>query len=295
MMKKRKFGTGGMPSIEESRKSGDRAEKMNRDEMQFMGVGQKPKKKPMPATRSTLPSMKDIVDAGNRASKKNAEDLKAVKKYAAGGNIGKQIQSSIAANAPKPMGQTTAAYGANLREQVKAGKMTNAQAQAAQNAFVKQQMSPANAATLQSALSKAAPQEAQQRAKRLQDFQSDMSASGGNALGQLGRGLGGGPPPQMRTPVMPTPAPPPMAQKHNINPTLGGIGAPKSSAPYMPSATAPTGPAPAGPPTTPAAAARMKKGGKVAKPPAKKMAKGGSVSSRADGCAVRGKTKGKMV
>ena len=27
----------------------------------------------------------------------------------------------------------------------------------------------------------------------------------------------------------------------------------------------------------------------------KKMAKGGSVSSRADGCAVRGKTKGKMV
>jgi hypothetical protein len=26
-----------------------------------------------------------------------------------------------------------------------------------------------------------------------------------------------------------------------------------------------------------------------------KMAKGGSVSSRADGCAVRGKTKGKMV
>lgn len=27
----------------------------------------------------------------------------------------------------------------------------------------------------------------------------------------------------------------------------------------------------------------------------KKMAKGGSASSRADGCAVRGKTKGKMV
>lgn len=38
---------------------------------------------------------------------------------------------------------------------------------------------------------------------------------------------------------------------------------------------------------------RMKKGGSV-----KKMAKGGSVSSaskRADGCAVKGKTKGKMV
>ena len=38
----------------------------------------------------------------------------------------------------------------------------------------------------------------------------------------------------------------------------------------------------------------MKKGGKVAKPPVKKMAKGGSVSSRADGCAVRGKTRGKI-
>lgn len=29
--------------------------------------------------------------------------------------------------------------------------------------------------------------------------------------------------------------------------------------------------------------------------PVKKMAKGGSASARADGCAVRGKTKGKMV
>lgn len=34
----------------------------------------------------------------------------------------------------------------------------------------------------------------------------------------------------------------------------------------------------------------MKKGGKV-----KKMAKGGSASSRADGCAQRGKTKGRMI
>jgi len=37
---------------------------------------------------------------------------------------------------------------------------------------------------------------------------------------------------------------------------------------------------------------------KAASEPAKKMAKGGSVSSaskRADGCAVRGKTKGRMV
>jgi hypothetical protein len=36
--------------------------------------------------------------------------------------------------------------------------------------------------------------------------------------------------------------------------------------------------------------AGMKKGGKV-----KKMASGGSASKRADGCAVRGKTKGKFV
>lgn len=44
---------------------------------------------------------------------------------------------------------------------------------------------------------------------------------------------------------------------------------------------------------TEAAGAGMKKGGKV-----KKMAKGGKVSSaskRADGCAVKGKTRGKMV
>jgi hypothetical protein len=38
------------------------------------------------------------------------------------------------------------------------------------------------------------------------------------------------------------------------------------------------------------AAGGMKKGGKV-----KKMAKGGSASKRADGCAVRGKTRGRMV
>jgi hypothetical protein len=37
-------------------------------------------------------------------------------------------------------------------------------------------------------------------------------------------------------------------------------------------------------------ASNMKKGGKV-----KKMAKGGSASSRADGCATKGKTKGRFV
>ena len=130
--------------------------------------------------------------------------------------------------------------------------------------FVKQQMSPANAATLQSTVAKAAPRS-----------------------GLLGR-LGGGPPSQMGARLQ-------QAQTPLIGSTLGGIGAPKPGFQNPPSMrlTAPTGPAPVGPPTTPAAAARMKKGGKVAKPPVKKYAKGGV--TRADGCAVRGKTKGKMV
>lgn len=38
---------------------------------------------------------------------------------------------------------------------------------------------------------------------------------------------------------------------------------------------------------------KMKKGGMACSP--KKMASGGSASSRADGCAVKGKTKGKMM
>ena len=44
--------------------------------------------------------------------------------------------------------------------------------------------------------------------------------------------------------------------------------------------------------------AGMKRGGMVKKPKVKKMASGGSVKSsytRGDGCAIRGKTKGKMV
>ena len=149
--------------------------------------------------------------------------------------------------------------------------------------FVKQQMSPANAATLQSTVAKAAPRS-----------------------GLLG-GSGGGPPSQMGARLqqaqslqaaLNTAPQPPMAQKHNINSTLGGIGAPKPGFQNPPSMrlTAPTGPAPVGPPTTPAAAARMKKGGKVAKPPVKKYAKGGSTASkRADGCATKGKTKGRFV
>jgi hypothetical protein len=40
----------------------------------------------------------------------------------------------------------------------------------------------------------------------------------------------------------------------------------------------------------------MKKGGKVKAQPVKKMAKGGSTASkRGDGCATKGKTKGRFV
>ena len=47
----------------------------------------------------------------------------------------------------------------------------------------------------------------------------------------------------------------------------------------------------------PAGAPMMRKGGKVKKKPmaVKKMAKGGSASRRADGCATKGKTKGRFV
>jgi hypothetical protein len=268
-----------------------------------------------------------------------------------------------------------AAFGANLRDKIKAGTMTNAQAQAAHNAFVKQQMSPRaqaaaeNAsATLRAAeakpvqtppkndpggvsaahvalgkqlqaqiasgqittaqardtLNKNSPalrQLADMKAKSqaaaappemnktFNDYRSDKGASGGNPLGQLRPGLGGVPSSQSPTQTgsqqpareLPTQSGYQQSQQQPqvSRPSPGisqlpGMTPPKSSAPYMPSATAPTGPAPAGPPTTPTAAMRMKKGGKVSKP-VKKMAKGGSTaSSRGDGCAVRGKTKGTM-
>jgi hypothetical protein len=80
MMKKRKFGSGGMPSMKESMESGNRVSRQ---------VGAETKKL-MPATRSTRPSVGDAIASGNRMSKKNAEDLKAVKKYAKGGKVKKR-------------------------------------------------------------------------------------------------------------------------------------------------------------------------------------------------------------
>jgi hypothetical protein len=80
MMKKRKFGSGGMPSMRESMESGNRVSRQ---------VGAETKKL-MPATRSTRPSVGAAIASGNRMSKKNAEDLKAVKKYAKGGKVKKR-------------------------------------------------------------------------------------------------------------------------------------------------------------------------------------------------------------
>jgi hypothetical protein len=91
----KKYSNGGMPSIRESAESAERVKKLTDAEGLRMGVGQKPKKKPMPATRSTLPSMKAIVAAGNRASKKNYEDAEAVKKYAKGGSVSKRADGIV--------------------------------------------------------------------------------------------------------------------------------------------------------------------------------------------------------
>ncbi|NBW18620.1 MAG: hypothetical protein EBR82_62665 [Caulobacteraceae bacterium] len=71
------------------------------------------------------------------------------------------------------------------------------------------------------------------------------------------------------------------------------IAAAKAAAAAAPRPMPPAPPAGGGAPMPPAGGPGMKKGGKV-----KKMAKGGSTGSaskRADGCAQRGKTKGKFV
>jgi hypothetical protein len=77
MMKKRKFGTGGMPSIEESIKSGNRVSRQ---------VGEETKRM-MPPKKRTMPSLGESVKSGNRMSRENAKDLKDVKKYAKGGKV----------------------------------------------------------------------------------------------------------------------------------------------------------------------------------------------------------------
>jgi hypothetical protein len=71
-----KYSYGGMPSIEESLKSGNRVSEQ---------VG-KETKKLMPPKKRTMPSPGESVKSGNRMYGENAKDLKAVKKYAKGGS-----------------------------------------------------------------------------------------------------------------------------------------------------------------------------------------------------------------
>ena len=70
-----KYSNGGMPSIEESLKSGNRVSEQ---------VG-KETKRMMPPKKRTMPSPGESVKSGNRMSGEDAKDLKAVKKYAKGG------------------------------------------------------------------------------------------------------------------------------------------------------------------------------------------------------------------
>ena len=69
------FSNGGMPSIEESIKSGNRVSEQ---------VG-KETKRMMPPKKRTMPSPGESVKSGNRMYGENVKDLKAVKKYAKGG------------------------------------------------------------------------------------------------------------------------------------------------------------------------------------------------------------------
>ena len=76
----KKMASGGMPSIEESLKSGNRVSEQ---------VG-KETKKLMPPKKRTMPSPGESVKSGNRMSGEDAKDLKAVKKYAKGGSVSKR-------------------------------------------------------------------------------------------------------------------------------------------------------------------------------------------------------------
>ena len=97
-MKKRKFGSGGMPSIEESMKSGNRVSRQ---------VGEETKRMMPPKRRSGMPSIEESMKSGNRMSKENAKDAAAVKKYAKGGKIKKRYDeggtATIASNPDEEM------------------------------------------------------------------------------------------------------------------------------------------------------------------------------------------------
>ena len=105
-MKKRKFGSGGMPSIEESMKSGNRVSRQ---------VGEETKRMMPPKRRSGMPSIEESMKSGNRMSKENAKDAAAVKKYAKGGKIKKRYDEGGMAGAGVDL-EAAARRGENLRE-----------------------------------------------------------------------------------------------------------------------------------------------------------------------------------
>ena len=115
-----------------------------------------------------------------------------------------------------------------------------------------------------------------------------MAMGGPSSLGQLA--MRGGNQPGRGMPMRQGPAPRPVMAQPALVPQKPGAPAPTGLGTAIPQA----GQAPIS--MTPQYAAQ---GGKVkAKAPAKKMASGGKVSSassRADGCATKGKTKGTMI
>lgn len=95
------------------------------------------------------------------------------------------------------------------------------------------------------------------------------------------------PPPQAprgnyRPPANPTP--PPMPQQTRVPVGFGQVGIPQQGPGFNTTGTG----------YGVSVGGNFAKGGKV-KAKTKKMAKGGSASKRADGCATKGKTKGRMV
>lgn len=89
-MKRKKFGSGGMPSIEESLKSGNRVSRQVGAETRFMGAGPKPK----PKTKAS-PSELEAAKSGARVGKQEGAEMKKMgmakggrlRAYAKGGKV----------------------------------------------------------------------------------------------------------------------------------------------------------------------------------------------------------------
>ena len=93
--------------------------------------------------------------------------------------------------------------------------------------------------------------------------------------------------PRPRTPVVSTR---PMFGSNAATPKPASLAPVVSTRPPAPAPTGPMTPVRGGGMAPASVATMMKKGGKV-----KCMAKGGSASKRADGCATKGKTRGRMI